>query len=110
MHAIDATLEALNVQVALGEIDLAPMQIDGLCHPQAMPSHDEDQAGIALPIAADFKKRKAASPGGISSHIAAINNQAVALSFRFLRQQSPMSALTFSTLAVNTRSWTLRGI
>jgi hypothetical protein len=41
-HAIEPALEALNVQVALGKVDLIPMQIDGFSHAQAMAGHDED--------------------------------------------------------------------
>jgi hypothetical protein len=33
--------------MALGEINLIPAQINGFSHAQAMPSHDEDQGGIA---------------------------------------------------------------
>src|SRR5262245_21687124 len=52
MHAGDAVFEPHDMQMAFHEIDLIPMQIDGLSHPQPMPGHDEDQRGIALPIAA----------------------------------------------------------
>ena len=34
------------MQVALGEVDLIPAKIDGLSHPQTVPSHDEDQGRI----------------------------------------------------------------
>src|SRR5215471_5560178 len=52
MHAGDSVFEPPHVQVAFAEIDLIPMQINSLSHPQAVTGHDEDQRGIALAIAA----------------------------------------------------------
>src|SRR5215831_16484907 len=52
MHAGDAVFEPPHVQVAFAEIDLIPMQINSLSHPQAVTGHDEDQRGIPLAIAA----------------------------------------------------------
>jgi len=52
MHAGDAVFEPPHVQVAFAEIDLIPMQINSLTHPQAVTGHDEDQRGIPLAIAA----------------------------------------------------------
>src|SRR5262249_32147915 len=33
------------------KVDLVPLEIDGLGHPQAVPSHEQDQCGVTLPIA-----------------------------------------------------------
>jgi hypothetical protein len=51
VHGIDAVLKATDVQMPFGEIDLIPLEIDGLGHPQAVPSHEQDQCGVTLPIA-----------------------------------------------------------
>jgi len=40
------------MQMPFGEIDLIPLEIDGLGHPQAVASHEQDQCGVTLPIAA----------------------------------------------------------
>src|SRR5215470_11609924 len=52
MHTGDAVFEPPDMQMAFAEIDLIPVQIDGLSDPQAMPGHDEDQRSIALAMAA----------------------------------------------------------
>src|SRR5215831_18778836 len=52
MHAGDSVFEPPHVQVAFAEIDLIPMQINSLSHPQAVTGHDEDQRGIPLAMAA----------------------------------------------------------
>src|SRR5215472_5802053 len=43
VDGVDAVLKATDVQMPFGEIDLVPLEIDGLGHPQAMPSHEQDQ-------------------------------------------------------------------
>jgi hypothetical protein len=47
VHGVDAVLETPDVQMTFGEIDLIPLKIDGLGHPQAVPSHEQDQCGPA---------------------------------------------------------------
>src|SRR5262252_3912399 len=51
MDGIDAVLEPTDVQMPFGEIDLIPLEIDGLGHPQAVARHDQDQCGVTLPVA-----------------------------------------------------------
>src|SRR5215472_12215238 len=51
VDGIDAVFEPTDVQVSFGEIDLIPLEIDGLGHPQAVSSHEQDQCGVTLPIA-----------------------------------------------------------
>ena len=52
VNGVDAVLEPPDVQVPFGEIDLIPFEIDSLGHPQAVSSHDQEQRGVTLPIAA----------------------------------------------------------
>jgi len=40
------------VQMPFGEIDLIPLEIDGLGHTQAMASHQQDQCAVPLAVAA----------------------------------------------------------
>jgi hypothetical protein len=51
VDGIDPVLEAADVQMPFGEIDLIPLEIGGLGHPQAVASHDQDQRGVT-PLAA----------------------------------------------------------
>ena len=54
MHAIDPTLEPLDVQMALGEVHLIPLQVNGLSDAQAVTGHEQDQRGIPLPMSAEL--------------------------------------------------------
>jgi hypothetical protein len=40
------------MKMGAGEVDLIPLKIDSLTDPEAMPSHQQHQRCIALPIAA----------------------------------------------------------
>jgi hypothetical protein len=52
MHAGNAVLDAVNVEAALGQFDLLPLQVADLWGPQAMAVGDQDHGRIAMPIAA----------------------------------------------------------
>ena len=39
MHRRDPALQASDVEVGAGEVDLTPFEINGLANPQSMPSH-----------------------------------------------------------------------
>ena len=52
VHAGDPVLDAVNVQAALGEFDLLPLQVADLGGPQAMAVGHQDHGRVAMPIAA----------------------------------------------------------
>jgi hypothetical protein len=52
MHAGNAVLDAVNVEAALGQFDLLPLQVADLRGAQAMAI--EDHGRIAMPVAATF--------------------------------------------------------
>jgi hypothetical protein len=52
VHARGPAFEASDVEVGASEVDLAPFEINGLADPQSMPSHQQDQRRVAMPIAA----------------------------------------------------------
>jgi hypothetical protein len=51
MHAGNAVLDAVNVQAALGEFDLLPLQGAHLGGPQTVAIGDKDHCRVAMPIA-----------------------------------------------------------
>ena len=52
MDAGDSILHPVNVQAALGQLDLLPLQVADLRHPQAMAVGRQDHGRVAMPIAA----------------------------------------------------------
>src|SRR5262245_16895441 len=52
MYAGDPVLDAVNVQAALGEFDLLPLEVADLRGSQAMAIGDQDHGRVAMPIAA----------------------------------------------------------
>src|SRR5262249_54684887 len=52
MYAGDPVLDPVNVQAALGEFDLLPLQVADLRGPQTVAIGDQDHARVAMPIAA----------------------------------------------------------
>ena len=50
VNAIDAALEAPDVQIALAPVDLVPAQVDQLADPQAMPVSDQDHQAVAMTV------------------------------------------------------------
>jgi hypothetical protein len=52
MHRRNPTLQASNVEMGAGEVDLIPFQINRLSNPQPMPRHDEDQGRVTMAVAA----------------------------------------------------------
>src|SRR5262245_40504024 len=52
MHAGNAVLDAVNVEAALGQLDLLPLQVADLRRPQAMAIGDKDHGRVAMPVAA----------------------------------------------------------
>src|SRR5262245_28074277 len=52
MHAGDSVLDPVNVQPALGQLDLLPLQVADLRGPQAVPIGDQHHGRVAMPVAA----------------------------------------------------------
>jgi len=52
MYAGDPVLDPVNVQAALGEFDLLPLQSADLGGPQTVPIGDQDHGRVAMPVAA----------------------------------------------------------
>ena len=52
MYAGDPVLDPVNVQAALGEFDLLPLQVADLGGPQTVPIGDQDHGCVAMPVAA----------------------------------------------------------
>ena len=52
MHTGNAVLDAVNVQAALGQLDLLPLQVAHLGGPQAMAIGDKNHGRVPMPIAA----------------------------------------------------------
>ena len=52
MHTGNAVLDPVNVQPALGQLNLVPLQVAHLGGPQAMTVGDQDHGRIAVPVAA----------------------------------------------------------
>ena len=52
VHAGDPVLDAVNVQAALGQFDLLPLQVADLRRPQTVAKGDEVHGRVAMPIAA----------------------------------------------------------
>src|SRR5215471_18114685 len=52
MYAGNPVLDAVNVQTALGQLDLLPLQVADLRRPQAMAVGDQDHGRIPMPVAA----------------------------------------------------------
>ena len=52
MHTGNAVLDAVNVQAALGQLDLLPLQVAHLGGPQAMAVGDQDHGRVAMAVAA----------------------------------------------------------
>ena len=52
MYAGNPVLDPVNVQAALGELDLLPLQVADLGGPQAVAIGDKDHGRVAMPIAA----------------------------------------------------------
>ena len=52
MHTGDSVLDPVNVQAALGQLDLLPLQVARLGGPQAMAVGDQDHGRIPMPVAA----------------------------------------------------------
>src|SRR5215813_12547253 len=50
MYAGNAVLDAVNVQAALGQLDLLPLQVAHLGGPQAMAIGDQDHGRIAMAV------------------------------------------------------------
>ena len=48
----DSVLDPVNVEAALGELDLLPLQVADLRGPQAVAIGDKDHGRVAMPIAA----------------------------------------------------------
>ena len=52
MHTGDSALDPVNVQAALGELDLLPLQVTHFGGPQTVAIGDKDHGRVAMPIAA----------------------------------------------------------
>ena len=52
VHTGDSALEPVNVQAALGEFDLLPLEVADLRGSQAVAVDDQDHGRIAMPVAA----------------------------------------------------------
>jgi hypothetical protein len=52
VHARDPVLDAVNVQAALGQLDLLPLQVAHLGGPQTVAVGDQDHGRVAMPVAA----------------------------------------------------------
>src|SRR6516165_8193358 len=52
VHTGDSALEPVNVQAALGEFDLLPLQVAHLGGPQAMAVGDQNHGRVAMAVAA----------------------------------------------------------
>src|SRR5262245_52097168 len=52
MYAGNAVLDAVNVQAALGQFDLLPLQVADLRGPQTVAIGDQDHGRVAMPVAA----------------------------------------------------------
>jgi len=52
MHAGDSILDPVNVQAALGQLDLLPLQVTHLGGPQTVAIGDQDHGRVAMPVAA----------------------------------------------------------
>src|SRR5262245_42067338 len=52
MYAGNAVLDAVNVQAALGQFDLVPLQVADLRGPQTVAVGDQDHGRVAMPVAA----------------------------------------------------------
>src|SRR5262245_66484373 len=52
MYAGNPVLDPVNVQAALGEFDLLPLQVAHLGGPQTVAIGDQDHGRVAMPIAA----------------------------------------------------------
>jgi len=52
VHAGDPVLDAVNVQAALGQLDLLPLQVADLRGPQTVAIGDKDHGRVAMPVAA----------------------------------------------------------
>ena len=57
MYAGNAVLDAVNVQAALGQLDLLPLQIADLGGPQAVPIGDQDHCRVAMAVATILASR-----------------------------------------------------
>src|SRR5215831_8544254 len=52
MYAGNPVLDPVNVQAALGQLDLLPLQVADLRGSQAVPIGDQDHGCVAMPVAA----------------------------------------------------------
>jgi hypothetical protein len=52
VDAGDSILHPVNVQAALGQLDLLPLQVADLRRPQAMAVGDQDHGCVAMPVTA----------------------------------------------------------
>src|SRR5215471_13814762 len=52
MYAGNTAFDAVNVQAALGELDLLPLQVAHLRGPETMAIGDQDHGRVAMPVAA----------------------------------------------------------
>jgi hypothetical protein len=52
MHAGNPILDTMNVQAALGQLDLLPLQVADLRGSQTVPIGDQDHRGVAMSVAA----------------------------------------------------------
>jgi len=52
MHAGNPILDPVNVQAALGELDLLPLQVADLGGPQTVSIGDQDHGRVAMAVAA----------------------------------------------------------
>src|SRR5262249_36192233 len=52
VDAGDSILDPVNVEAALGQLDLLPLQVADLRRPQAVAIGDQDHGRIAMPVAA----------------------------------------------------------
>src|SRR5262245_6315642 len=52
MYAADPVLDPVNVEAALGQLDLLPLQVADLRCPQAMAIGHQDHGRIPMPVAA----------------------------------------------------------
>jgi len=52
VHAGNPVLDAVNVQAALGQFDLLPLQVAHLGGPQTVAIGDKDHGRVAMPITA----------------------------------------------------------
>src|SRR5262245_18821302 len=83
-----------------GEIDLVPLEIDGLGHPQAMPSHEQDQCGVTLPITTltrRFDELAELALAQVFRAIAAVHRCPRGLTFRKSPLGSLIRELAFAT-------------